>query len=132
MKQDPKPHLGRAAIESNISYYSALEAKYSSLYRDSLEQHTYWLRELEKITPKGKEMAYLLVSEHSNNLNLKTASVFKLSGINEWAVKEFDGSAHPLAENRFSSEADAVTYAKNYAGEVEKAKTTKKKTSTGE
>lgn len=49
MKNDTKPNLGRAGIESNIAYYEALEGKYSSLYRNALEQHTYWLGELEKL-----------------------------------------------------------------------------------
>lgn len=50
MNIDPKPKLSKAAIESNIVYYSALSANAALEYRTALEQETYWMRELEALT----------------------------------------------------------------------------------
>jgi hypothetical protein len=47
---DPKPNLSRAGIEANINYYAALEQRYSQQYREALYEHTYWLRELQKLS----------------------------------------------------------------------------------
>lgn len=49
MKPDPKPNLSRAAILANLEYYGAQSRKAAALYRQSLEDETYWLTQLRKL-----------------------------------------------------------------------------------
>ena len=49
MKNDAEQYLGKAAIESNISYHEALEDKYKTRYLEHQRQREHWQAELEKL-----------------------------------------------------------------------------------
>jgi hypothetical protein len=63
-------------------------------------------------------MAYIYQSEY--NSEQRTAQVYKISGVNEWAVKQFENSSpHPVSEQKFSSELDAETFAQSWVDDLE-------------
>ena len=49
MKNDAEHYLGKAAIESNISYHEALESKYKGKYLEHQKQREHWQAELNKL-----------------------------------------------------------------------------------
>jgi hypothetical protein len=49
MKNNAEHYLGKAAIESNISYHEALEDKYKTRYLEHQKQREYWQGELDKL-----------------------------------------------------------------------------------
>jgi hypothetical protein len=49
MKNDAGQYLGKAAIESNISYHEALEDKYKTRYLEHQRQREHWQAELNKL-----------------------------------------------------------------------------------
>jgi hypothetical protein len=61
-------------------------------------------------------MAYLFLSEYQGKT--KRAQIYKISGVNEWAVKMYEqGNEHPLGEQKFDSERDAEMFCDMWVGE---------------
>lgn len=81
-------------------------------------------------------MAYIFVKEVVGDE--KVAQVYKISGLQQWAVKQFERSHHAIGETLHSSESEAESAAYDWAkpnqSEEVKAvlKAPKKKTSTDE
>jgi hypothetical protein len=48
MKPDPKPQLGPAGIQANISYYEALVQNSHEEWQQHLNELQFWLDELQR------------------------------------------------------------------------------------
>ena len=49
MKPDPKPTLGKAGIEANISHYEARVYTAHNAWEQELQSLQYWMDELDKL-----------------------------------------------------------------------------------
>ena len=51
MKQDPKPNLGPAGIQANITHYESRVQSAHNCWEQELQSLQYWLDQMEQLQP---------------------------------------------------------------------------------